>query len=341
MRARRDRRRNFWPISSVVRRCSRALPWLSVALIARAAHADPAVTSPEQGYDLGEMPNPRAIAFAGAQTALGTSTTAIYQNPANLALARVYHFEGFAAVTPEARRQTYGGAVVDSSTSKLAGGLAGSWNLQDPDGINRTWTDFRLSLAYAVGDRLAVGATGRYLRVDQSSSYGPLSYSQDYASGGGGPILNNFTFDLGATVTPFEGLRLGVAGHNLTNPGNSLAPTTVQGGIGYGMELFSVEADAMADFTTWGATRGRYMLGGEAFLAGHVPLRLGYRYDDGSKTHGLAAGLGYVEKAWSIEVGARHDVAGDNPATVVVLSFRFFYNPEGDGGSLDTSNQAF
>ena len=55
------------------------------------------------------------------------------------------------------------------------------------------------------------------------------------------------------------------------------------------------------------------MLGGELFLGGHVPLRLGYRYDDGTKTHAISGGLGYVESSWSFEVSGRHDVVGDHP----------------------------
>jgi hypothetical protein len=315
---------------------------LAATLAAGPAVADPASISPEQGYDLGQIESPRALAFAGAQTALGTSTTALYQNPANLTLARVYHFEAVASVSPEARRQSYGGGIVDSSTSRLAGGIAGSWNLQDPDGINRTWTDLRLALAYPLGDRFSVGGTGRYLRVDQNVG-GPLaSKFGDYASfGTASPIFNSFTFDIGATIIPAEGFRIGAVGHNLSNPGTGLAPTQLQGGVGYGSELFSVEGDALADFTTWKSTRGRYMLGGEVFLGGHVPLRLGYRYDDGTRTHALSTGLGYVDKSWSFEVGARRDIVGAHEGTMVTASIRFFYNPEGGSGTVDTSNEAF
>jgi hypothetical protein len=115
----------------------------------------------------------------------------------------------------------------------------------------------------------------------------------------------------------------------------------VQGGMGYGSELFSLEADVLGDFTTYNAARARAMFGGELFLGGHVPIRLGYRYDDGTKTHALSGGLGYVDKSWSFEVGGRHDLVGDHPATMIVAAVRFFYNPEGGGGALDTSNSAF
>ena len=292
------------------------------------------------------MQNPRGLAFGGAQVALGTSTTALYLNPANLPLARVYHFEALAAFSPEARRQSYGGAVVDSSTSALAGGVAGTFNLQDPDGIARQWTDFRLGLGYAIGDRFAAGAAARYLRAQQNVGAGPLETGgagPSLASGGtsSSPILNTLTFDVGATLIPIDGFKIGVVGKNLTNPGVGLAPTTVQGGLGYGSEVFSIEGDVLGDFTTYGTPKVRAMGGAELFLGGHVPIRLGYRYDDGTKTHAISGGLGYVDKNWSFEVGGRHDIVGDHPATMLVASVRFFYNPEGGAGNVDTSNSAF
>jgi hypothetical protein len=314
---------------------------LAAATVVRVAAADPASTSPEQGYDLGEIEGTRSLAFGGAQTALGTSTTALYLNPANLALARVYHFEALAAVSPEAQRQSYGGAVVDSSTSKLAGGVAGTWNLQDPNGINRQWTDVRLGIGYSLGDRFAVGAAGRYLRLSQATGTGPLGSSPVSDGLSSSPVLNTLTFDIGATLIPVDGFKIAAVGKNLTNPGTAFAPTTVQGGIGYGSEIFSIEGDVLGDFTTYSAVRARVMLGGELFLGGHVPIRLGYRYDDGTKTNALAVGLGYVESSWSFEVSGRHDVSGDHPSTMIVASVRFFYNPEGTGAGVDTTNSAF
>jgi hypothetical protein len=308
------------------------------------ARADVSTTSIEQGFEQGRIQTPRSTAFGGAQTALGTSTTALYENPANLPLSRVYHFEGLAGLGPEARRQSYGAGVVDSSTSRVAGGIGGTWNVLDPDGIHRQWTDLRLALAYPFGDRFSLGATGRYLRADQRIGSGPLAQSNtpDAASDGSpnGPIFNAFTFDVGATFVLTEGLRIAAVGHNLTNPGTGLAPTWVSGGIGYGHDLFSVEFDAAADFTTFKSTRARYMAGGEVFLANRVPLRVGYRYDDGLKTHAISGGLGYVDKSWSVELGGMHEIAGEHPATFLTLGLRLFYNATG-GGDLDTTNEAF
>ena len=298
-------------------------------LAAPAARADKSTTSIEQGYDLGEMESARALGMAGALNALGSSTAALKLNPANLAATRVYHFEGEASYSPQARRESVGGAVADSSSSALRGGFAGTYNQMDPDGINRKWADLRLTLAYALSERIAFGATGRYLRSTQADDAGPFGSS--LASGGtvGGPIFNSFTFDAGVTVMPVDGLRIGVVGKNLTNPGIALAPTTLTGAIGYTSGIFSVEADLLTDFTTWNEAKERLMVGAEVFLANHVPLRLGYRYDDGMRTHSIGGGLGYIDRQFSAEFGLRQDIVGDHPATMMGLSLRYFYETAG------------
>lgn len=297
-------------------------------VFAKTAHADPSSTSPEKGFDLGEIQGVRSLGMGGALNALGSSTTALFLNPANMTQARVYHIEGMATFSPEARRQSYGGAIVDSVLNKnhLAGGVTANWSLMDPDGIHRSWTDIRAALAYPLGDRLSVGATGRYLRVNQSVAAGPLGAS--FASGGtdGQPLLNQLTFDLGATLAISQMFHAGLVGHNLTNPGTGLAPTTLAGGLGATTKVFSIEGDALVDFTTWGKARWRAMLGGEVFLAGSFALRIGYRFDEGTKSHALSGGLGYVDKKWALEIGARHDIVGEHPATMATASFKYFYN---------------
>ena len=77
------------------------------------AWAGPMSTSPEQAYDMGQIPSARAVGMGDALNAQGGSTTALYLNPANMTLARVYHLEAVGAFSPEAQRQTYGLAVVD------------------------------------------------------------------------------------------------------------------------------------------------------------------------------------------------------------------------------------
>jgi hypothetical protein len=288
-------------------------------------------TSPEQAYDLGEMATARSLAMGGALNALGVSTVALSLNPANMPMARVYHIEALAAFSPEAKRQTYGLAVVDSvlNTSRLAGGLEGTWSEFDPDATHRTWTDLRAGLGLPFGDHLAIGATGRWLRVEQATGSGPFGHSLASDGTAGGPLFNGLTFDIGATAAIGDALRIGLVGHNLTNPATALAPTTGAAGVGYGTQSFAIELDGMLDFTTYERTQGRVMLGGELFVADHYALRAGWRYDTGTQVHAPSLGFGYVDPRFGIEAGIRHDLVADHASTFAILSLRYFYDATG------------
>jgi hypothetical protein len=287
-------------------------------------------TSPEQAYDQGEVPNPRALGMGGALNALGVSTAGLFLNPANMALARVYHLEALAAYSPEAKRQTYGLAIVDSvlNSAHIAGGLGGTWSEFDPSGIHRTWIDLRAGVALPLGDHLSLGGTLRWLRVNQDLGVGPFRAS-DASDGTNGPLFNALTFDAGATVSLLDGLRIAVVGHNLTNPGTALAPITGAAGVGYFTPTFAIEGDGSLDFTTWGSARGRLMAGAELFAADRYALRAGWRYDAGTKINAPSVGFGYIDPHWSIEIGARRDLLSEHAETLFSLSFRYFYDAAG------------
>ncbi len=296
-------------------------------------------TSPEQAYDLGEVPNARALDMGGALDALGVSSTALFLNPANMALARVYHIEAVGGFSPESQRQSYGGAIVDSvlNTSHLAGGLGGTWSQMDPNGLHRTWTDLRAGLALPLGDHLALGAGLRWLHVDQSIAAGPFGPSLASDGAHDSPIFNSVTLSAGATATIVDGLKVAVSGDDLTNPGTALAPTLLRGGVGYSNSVVAVEVDGLADFTTWGGTQGRVMAGGELFLAERYALRAGWRYDTGEQLHAASVGFGFIDPKWSIEFAVRRDLIGDHGQTYGVIGLRYFYDALGIDSPSDDS----
>jgi opacity protein-like surface antigen len=303
---------------------------LLVALCGRSAWAGGSSTTIANGYDMADVESPRALGMGGGLAAVGTSTVALYQNPADMGLSRVYHFEGEGAYSPEARRYNVGGAIVDSATGRFAGGLGLNFGMLDPSGIHRSWTDLRMALSYQFGEYVGFGVAARYLGVDQAPGVGPFGDSL-ISSGTPSKALGEYlTLDTGLTVTPTPGLHVAVVGRNLTDPGVSLAPTTVVGAVGYDSHTFALEADVLGDFTTWQKDQVRVMTGAELFVEDHVPLRIGYRYDQGMNTHAVSAGIGYVGQIWSIEYSLRQDVAGSYPSTMMSLSIRYFYDSTGN-----------
>jgi len=297
----------------------------TTASLGRSAHAVP----PEVGYNYQEIETPRITATNGATRALSSSTEALFDNPANMSAARVYHLTALAQIWPESRRQSYGAAAVDSvgSSARVAGGIGATYNTQDSGGIDRKWTDVRFALSYPFSDQFYMGVGGRYLTLSQNGS-GPLGPSA--ASGGlsNKHIVSGFAFDAGATFKPTDGLSLSIVGTNLNNPGSGFQPMGLGGGIGFGKDLFSLEADIAADFTTWDHTTTRAMAGGELLLGDHFPLRAGYRYDDGAKSHSVSGGLGYIDTTFGAELAIRRVVSGD-PVTAIVFGFSYHLDSGG------------
>lgn len=312
-----------------VRVVAPVLACLLVTAFTSLAHADKSSLAPEVGYNYEEIETPRLTATNGATRALSSSTEALFSNPANMSASRVYHLNALAQIWPESRRQSYGVAAVDSvgSSARVAGGIGATYNTQDSDGINRKWTDVRFALSYPFSEHFYLGVGGRYLRLKQNGE-GPLGSSSASSGLSGDYIVNGFGLDAAATIKPTDGLALSVVGSNLNNPGSSFQPTSFGGGIGFGKELFSLEGDVLADFTTWDRTTLRAMAGGE-FLAGdHFPLRAGYRYDDGAKSHSLSAGLGYVDAQFGAEVALRRVISGES-ATAIVFGFSYHLDSGG------------
>jgi opacity protein-like surface antigen len=319
----RSTRQGYASASIALACVSACISWSTVVL------AEPSELPPEVGYNYDEIETGRVAGKNGADRALGSSVSALFDNPANMASSRVYHAAALFQIWPEASRQSYGIAAVDSvgSSSRVAGGLGATWTRQDPDGVDRTATDLRFALAYPFSDKLFAGAGGRFLWLSQNGA-GPLGPS--YASAGldGEKILKNFAFDLGLTLKPGAGLSFALVGNNLNGADNGFQPLTLGGGIGFMREKFGIEGDFVSDLVTWDENKLRAMLGMEILFGDHVITRAGYRFDQGAESHSGSLGLGYIDKTFSADVGVRRVLAGD-PVTAVVLTFTYHVESTG------------
>lgn len=306
------------------------LGWTTTAM------ADPSTLPPEYGYNYGEIETPRMTAVGGAMRATGIGTSALFSNPANMAVAQLYHITAMAQIHPEAARQSYGGAIVDSiiSSTGIAGGLGGVWNQQDPEGFARESTDFRGGLAIPLADVVFVGLTGRALALTQNGQ-GPLGTSN--ASGGipNSMILNTVTFDAGVTLKPIPEFAIALTGHNLTNPDTAFLP--LMGGLALGASTkdFSLGADAVLEARTYDTPMVRFMGGGEVLIAEVVNLRAGYRYDQGQNTNSVSGGLGYVDRRFSVDAAVRRTVTGFE-ATTITFGFTIHIEALGLGAQTES-----
>jgi hypothetical protein len=288
---------------------------------------------PQIGWDAGRLETGRGAALSGAELAVSSSLSGLFSNPANMASSRVYHAGAIASIWPEASRQSYGAAIVDSNTSStgLTGGASATWIMQDPNGINRSGTDFRVGLAFPFSQKFRIGAALKYLALRENGN-GPLGSSQASSGLSGQPIVKDIGVDAGLTLQPIPALSIALVGMNLNASGNAFLPMLAGGGIGGGTEVFTLEADILADFSTWEKNKMRIMGGGEILLGDHFPLRAGYRYDEGSKLQWLSAGAGYTDKSMGLEFGLRRTVSGPG-ATAIVFSFTYHVESSGVGST--------
>jgi opacity protein-like surface antigen len=304
-------------------------------LVSTRASAEPSDLPPQLGYDYSEIESARTAALGGAVRAFSSSIEALHSNPANLVAARVYHLGGMAQFWPGAKRQSYGAAVVDSivSRSRVAGGLSANWVFQDPDGLDRSALDLRFGLAFPVSDKLLVGGAVRYLDLKEDGfpegQVLPPSAASDGLSHD--TITKAITFDAGVTIRPAEFVALSMVGQNLTDPGHGFLPLLFGGGVGVGTGEYSAELDVVADFTSYESTKTRTMIGLEALAADNYPLRLGYRYDAGLKSHALSIGAGYASREFSFDLGIRR-VLGDYATTAIFLGLKYHVESLGLGG---------
>ena len=310
---------------------------LAAVCVGGPLRAEPSELPPEVGYNYAELETARSAALGGALRSFSNSLEALQANPANLAATRVYHIGGLAQFWSGANRQSYGVSIVDSvvSRSRLAGGVSANWLFQDPDGVDRNGLDLRFGLAFPLSDKLLVGASGRYLDLSQDGFPRGLALLPPSEASAGlrqESIVKDITVDAGLTIRATQNLALSVVGNNLTDPGHAFLPFMFGGGVGFGTNEFTLEVDAVGDFGTYETTKWRGMGGGELLLAGQYPLRAGYRYDDGQKSHALSGGVGYTSREFSFDFGLRR-IFGDNAATAFFFGLKYHAESLGLGSS--------
>ena len=125
-------------------------------------------------------------------------------------------------------------------------------------------------------------------------------------------ILKSISFDLGATLKASEAFAISVVGNNLSNPDHGFQPMTIGGGLGLSLGDFGLEGDVVSDFVSWDENKLRAMVGGEGLFANHFAARLGYRYDQGAVSHAVSAGVGYIDRAFDVDIAVRRVVSGDD-----------------------------
>ena len=272
--------------------------------------------------------DPRALALAGALRATPCSTSGLYLNPATLTMAPIYHLNLMYQYAREqdANLHMAGAAIADSITSSVIGaGLSLNYLRANERRTDFESWDARLALSGNIKDIFFIGVTGRYLRVEddlESGDRGPNGRPALPSSGS--QQMDGLTFDAGAALRLGHVVSLGVTGYNLSKTDSAYAPLGLGTGVGVSLfEMLLIEADAAFDFTSHDKTAAKIDTGLELLLGNRVPIRVGYGYDVYYNINTIAAGVGYVDPSFAIDLGFQKDVV-DGGRLVFALGLRIF-----------------
>jgi hypothetical protein len=297
-------------------RAGRAGWWLVPLVVVLTSY--PAVGSAQAALaqSFGEPLTPAATGMADAVAGGAMATSALFMNPAGIALGQVFHAETWWAYANDLSRHVAGVGSTDSTTP-VAGGLGFTYTYTGIENEQNNAYDARTAIAMLLGDMFAVGVNLKYIRVD---------YADAIANSPGD--LNDFSLDAGALFT-YDRFFVGAVGTNLTNLDHPLAPLAITVGGGLSLGPARVEFDATFDWSSYdeqSAMGQKYAVGGEVLIADAFVLRAGYRYEDVPDVHLIAAGVGYVNTTLALDFGFQQDLSGARSDSRLGLSFRYFVN---------------
>ena len=271
--------------------------------------------------------DPRPLSLGQTLRAAPSGTAGVYLNPAVLAMVPLYHIELMYQYTGREEMHTGGLAVVDSVTSVVAAGLSFNYSAIDQPRTRHVAYDGRLALAGSLGDVLFLGATGRYLHLEQNKSskqWGPAGKPALPASGS--QQVDGFTFDVGAALRAGSIVTIGVVGYNLTHTGSVFAPLQLGSGVSVSLaQILFMEFDAVIDFTSHDKVSADLNFGTEVFLGNRFAIRGGYMYDIYYNLNSITAGLGYVGDRFAVDGGYMQEIEDDG-RFVVCFAFKYFIN---------------
>jgi len=275
--------------------------------------ADPALIPTEDTLETTYGLGMGSGARAGA-----TAISALAYNTSNMAAVSTYHVEAFSQIIPGSKSQggtywTIGSSVTDSTTAKkIAMGTSFRGVFSGENRQYKGW-DWRSGIGIQAIPQLGIGIGFRWGRLN----------AERYEGQRLGPSFDGITLDASLTVTPIPWLKIAGLGYNLIKTYSPLAPQMAGGSVALTpVEAFTIGGDMLFDFTTFEKNK-LIAGGGMTYIAGEmVPLRFGYRRDQGRNLNQITAGAGFNKGKVGAEAALRQDIGG-RKETYLLFMFRF------------------
>ncbi|MBI3179778.1 MAG: hypothetical protein HYZ27_08960, partial [Deltaproteobacteria bacterium] len=128
--------------------------------------------------------------------------------------------------------------------------------------------------------------------------------------------ISLYTGDLAVAVRPAPGIGLAVSAHNLVKTDlPEMTPLTFGAGLAYDSSPLAVAFDVAVDAQDADDRKVSYHVGGEYFLRGEFPVRLGYRHipfirRNGTETYDnqVTGGAGWITPGGALGITYEHSL---------------------------------
>jgi len=271
----------------------------------------------------------RGVALGTGLRASAISSSALAYNTAALPLGGLYHIEGNIDYQPSNEVVGLGAAVVDSVTSKLAAGISFRGFISSADTSDDKRRDFDgidlyLGLGYPLGDAVSLGIAGRYNNFWRSDVRGVDEWDVEITEDD--TLAKGLNLDAAFRIMPASNLQFALLAYNVVydKRDTPYVPVLVGGSFSFNLDKYAtLGIDGLADVTSFDGVQFLVGGGGEYFVSGVVPLRLGYRFDTGRKAHDVTGGVGYTDTHFGVDLSLRQRVAGGDE-TRLMAALRFY-----------------
>ncbi|MBN2530939.1 MAG: hypothetical protein JXR76_31420 [Deltaproteobacteria bacterium] len=269
----------------------------------------------------------RMLAMGGALRASNSNTSAVYLNPAAMGMAHVYHLNVKYQYTGLDKLHNGGLAIVDSITHHiLSAGVSLDYLRAAREDSDFKSLDIRLAGAVNIREVFFVGVTGRFLRVAhdvESGSVGPNRLPA-LPKNGDAMQASGLTLDVGLAAKLGDIVSIGLTASNISDTGSLYAPIELGGGIAALIKnIWLLELDLIADFTSYEKTEMALQLGTEFILKQQFSFRGGFDREFHFDVSSYSLGFGYATTRFAVDLGFKQDIEYIERFRIA-LGFRFF-----------------
>lgn len=261
-----------------------------------------------------EFHGARSTAMGEAHRGVGTSNDTLYVNPAGMAIIRRYGLDVQYGYDARLGLSHVNISAVDSKSGPVAGAAAFTNDRGGGPALDANLNRFYGGIAYALTEVLAFGVTGRHLRGDFKDEAGNRQN------------VSLYTGDVGLSLRLGDSLGLGVSYQNAVRTNHpELTPHAVGAGVAFATPQLIVAFDSVYLLDERNNQRFSHHAGGEYFVQGGIPVRIGWRrtgYADREGTARLedivSAGIGWVNPGGAIDVAYTQSLARPRERSIIV-----------------------